>query len=646
MRSKLTTKALFTTGVRRNAISGLVVGIIALPLSIALAVAVGVPPVAGLYTAAFAGAAAAIFGGSNYNITGPTAALVPILAHLVQVHGVAALPMVGFMAGLILLAMSFVQAGRLMRYMPGLVVVGFTTGIALSIAFGQLNNLLAVSGTDPKLEAFHEKVWDTARHLDTIDATTPALGLASLVVLMVWSRFPRLNRVPGALIAVIVITAITWSAGIDTPTLASSYGHIPREFPSPSLAFFDFGLAIDLLPSALAVAVLGAVESLLSAVVADGMVATAERHDADREIFGQGIANLVSPVMGGIPATAAIARTGAGIRSGATSRLTGVFHALTVLVATLALGGLAGHVPLTVLAAILLIVAWNIAEVPEVVRLLRRAPRDDLVVLVSTMLITLFLDLTYAIGFGVLASAVLLVRRLIRCRRPRSCSRTRRAASGRCRRSSARSCRARPDIAFFTAQGHALVPQRRGVRVRAQRRRPEPAHPSDEGRAPHRHLGPADAGGHHRAPAAARGAHHPHRHPAGHRAGAATGSGSSTASGTRTSSPTPPTRSRRSTRPAVGSHTRTPQNQRRRRAKGRPPHPPLSPLRPKMGRGPSWGMSQTRSSVGSPPPFRARRAPGSPLPYCCARTPSAKRRYVASSLQMRASSASHGRSIS
>lgn len=453
MLSKLNTKALFTTGVRRNAIAGLVVGIIALPLSIALAVAVGAPPVAGLYTAAFAGAAAAIFGGSNYNITGPTAALVPILAHLVQVHGVAALPMAGFMAGLILLAMSFVRAGRLMRYMPGLVVIGFTTGIALSIAFGQVNNLLAVSGTDPKLEAFHEKVWDTARHLDTIDATTPALGLASLVVLMVWSRLPRVNRVPGALIAVIVITAITWSAGIDTPTLASTYGQIPRDFPSPSLAFFDFGLAIDLLPSALAIAVLGAVESLLSAVVADGMVATGERHNADREIFGQGVANLVSPVMGGMPATAAIARTGAGIRSGATSRLTGVFHALTVLAATLALGGLAGHVPLTVLAAILIMVAWNIAEAPEVVRLLRRAPREDLAVLVSTILITLFLNLTYAIAFGVLASAVLLVRRLIRLPAaqellPDETGRIQQVSPGL-----SELIQSRPDIAFFTAQG-------------------------------------------------------------------------------------------------------------------------------------------------------------------------------------------------
>jgi SulP family sulfate permease len=439
--------------IRRDVVAGAVVGVIALPLSIALAVAVGAPPVAGLYTAAFAGATAAIFGGSKYNITGPTAALVPVLSHTVQQHGVAALPMVGLLAGLMLIIMSALKFGRLVRFMPGPVVVGFTAGIALSIVFGQLNNFLAVSGTDPSLEHFHQKTWDTLSQLGALGFTTPAIGLASLLILLGWARVPRLSVVPAPLVAVVAITSFTWIAGVDTPTLGSRYGSIPGGFPLPSLRFFDAKLIFDLLPAALSVAVLGSVESLLSAVVADGMAPTPERHDPDRELFGQGLANLVSPLMGGIPATAAIARTAAGIRSGAQSRLAGVFHALTVLAATIALGGLAGHIPLTVLAAILLVVAWNIAEVPELARLIRRAPREDLIVLVSTILITLFFDLTYAIAFGVIASAVLLIRRLVRLPAAEELLPD---ETGRIQQVSlelSNLIQTRPDIAFFTAQG-------------------------------------------------------------------------------------------------------------------------------------------------------------------------------------------------
>jgi SulP family sulfate permease len=439
--------------IRDNAIAGVVVGIVALPLSIALAVAVGAPPIAGLYTAIFAGAAASIFGGSSFNITGPTAALVPILSHAVLLHGPAALPMVGLMAGLLLLAMSALHLGRLMRFMPGLVIVGFTAGIALSIAFGQLNNLLAVTGTDPGLEHFHEKLWDTLRRLDTVEPATPLVGLASLAILFIWPSIPGARRIPAALVAVAAVTAVAWRFGIDTPTLAGRYGDLPTGFPRPSLDFFDGGLIFDLIPAAVAVAVLGAVESLLSATVADGMSPSPVRHDPDRELRGQAIANFVSPVMGGIPATAAIARTAAGIRSGGTSRLTGVFHSLTVLAAALALGGLAGHIPLTVLAAILVVVAWNIAEAPEIVRLFRRAPREDLIVLGSTIGITLFFDLTYAIGFGLLASAVLMLRRLVGLP---AASELLPDEAGRIKQVSPELgalIQSRPDIAFFTAQG-------------------------------------------------------------------------------------------------------------------------------------------------------------------------------------------------
>lgn len=439
--------------IRTNAIAGLVAGIIALPLSIALAVAVGVPPIAGLYTAVFAGAAASIFGGSRFNITGPTAALVPLLSHVVLVHGPAALPMVGLMAGALLLVMSRLKFGALVRYMPGTVIIGFTAGIALSIIFGQVNTFLAVTGTDPKLEHFHAKTWDTLQHLGSIGWTTPLVGLASLAVLIGSPRIPVVARVPAALVAVVAVTAATWAFGVDTPTLASKYGDLPRELPKPSLGFWDMGMFLDLIQPAIAIAILGAVESLLSAVVADGMASQRVRHDPNTELRGQGIANLVGPVFGAIPATAAIARTAASIRAGATSRMAGVFHSLMVLMLTLVLGPLAGHIPMTTLAAVLFVIAWRIAEVPEVTKLIRRAPREDLVVLLATIFITLFFDLTYAIGFGVLASTVLLVRRLVRV--PAAAAMLP-DASGRIAQVSPELgdlIKSRPDIDFFTAQG-------------------------------------------------------------------------------------------------------------------------------------------------------------------------------------------------
>ncbi|MGE0688952.1 MAG: SulP family inorganic anion transporter [Dehalococcoidia bacterium] len=433
--------------------AGIVVGVIALPLSMALAVAVGAPPIAGLYTAAFAGATASIFGGSRFNITGPTAALVPLLSHVVLQHGFDALPMVGVMAGVLLLVMYYFKVGRLIRFMPGTVIVGFTAGIAISIAFGQLNNILGLTGTDPKLEHFHEKLIDTIGQIGTLDATTLAVGLIALFTLFAWVRTPFARILPGPLLVVVALTAITWGLDIETTTLGSRYGDLPTDIPTPSLSFFDAGLIVDLLPSAFAIAVLSSVESLLSAVVADGMARTTQKHDPDREILGQGLANLVSPIMGGIPATAAIARTAAGVRSGGNSRLVGVVHSITVLSATLLLGSLAGNVPISVLAAILIFTAWNIADVPELKALITKAPRMDVVVLLMTVVITVVLDLTYAIGFGIIASAFLLIHQLMKLPAAKELVAD---ENGRVTEVSAELSalmQARPDISFFTAQG-------------------------------------------------------------------------------------------------------------------------------------------------------------------------------------------------
>lgn len=438
---------------RKNLIAGVVVGVIALPLSIALAIAVGVPPVAGLYTAVFAGAITAIFGGSSNNITGPTAALVPVLSHAVILHGPQVLPLIALMSGCLLLLMSALKAGRLIRYVPGTVVVGFTAGIALSIAFGQLNGFLNVKGTDPHLEHFHEKLLDTVRHLDTIGLAAPGIGLFALAILIIWPRLPKLRAVPGPLVVVILTTAISWWFGLKVPTIGSQYGSLPRGLPAPSFDFIDIGLIGSLLPLAASVAVLASIESLLSAVVADGMSSSPLRHQPNAELRGQGLGNIAASLFGGIPATAAIARTAAGIRTGGTNRLTGVFHALTVLAETVLLGSLVAHIPLTALAAILIIVAWNICEAPEVVRLVRKAPREDAIVLAATIAITLFLDLTYAIGFGVLASVILLLRRLTRVPAARELLPD---ETGRIRQVStelAELITSRPDIAFFSAEG-------------------------------------------------------------------------------------------------------------------------------------------------------------------------------------------------
>lgn len=398
--------------IAHNVVSGVIVGVIAFPLSIALAVAVGVPPIAGLYTAVFAGGVASAFGGSRFNITGPTAALIPLLLRLVIEYGIEALATVGLMAGVLLLIMGILKFGRLVRYMPQLVIVGFTAGIAISIAVGQVNNLLGLSGTNPSLPHFHERLGDTLRHLGTVEPASAAIGLISVGFLFAYQS--RSRRVPGALLAVIVATLAVRLLGLEAETVASKYGDLPRSLPTPSLAFFQPGLIVTLLPSAAAVAVLAAVESLLSAVVADGMAADGRRHNPDRELIGQGLANLVAPMMGGIPATAAIARTAAGIRDGATSRFSGVVHSLTVLLLTVVLAGVAGDIPLAALAAILIVVAYSIADVPQLTRLVRTSPREDLIALTTTVTITVFLDLSYAIGAGIITSAVILLRRLNR----------------------------------------------------------------------------------------------------------------------------------------------------------------------------------------------------------------------------------------
>ncbi|MDA0596610.1 MAG: SulP family inorganic anion transporter [Chloroflexi bacterium] len=443
--------------IRTNVISGIVVGIVALPLAIALAIAVGAPPIAGLYTSAFAGGFASLFGGSRYTITGPTAALVPLLTVVVFKFGVEALPVVGVMSGMLLFVMSAFKLGRLMKFMPGLVIIGFTAGIGLSIAFGQIASFLNVTGTDPAHEHFHERMWDLIRHLNTVGWTTPLIGLLAIVLMMLWpffqGRTSKLKSIPPTFIALIAVSAIVFYVDIDTPTVATRYGDLPGSFPQPRFDWFDIDLIIQLIPSSIAISILMGVETLLTAVIADNLAVTSRHYKPTQELFGQGMANVIGPIFGGIPATASIARTGAGIQNGATSRLSGITHAIFVLTATIALGSLVGHIPMTVLAAILIVVAWRIMSVHELIKMARTAPRQDHLVLFSTLIITVTVDLTYAIAAGVFLSLILLLRQLTSIE---SASELQPDETGHIRQVSAELSslmQQRKDIIFFNAQG-------------------------------------------------------------------------------------------------------------------------------------------------------------------------------------------------
>jgi len=443
--------------IRTNIISGIAVGIVALPLAIALAIAVGAPPTAGLYTSAFAGGFASLFGSSRYTITGPTAALVPLLTVVVFKFGVEALPLVGVMSGILLFVMSAFKLGRLMKFMPRLVVIGFTAGIGLSIAFGQFASFFNVTGTDPAHEHFHEGMWDLILHLDTVGWTTPLIGLLAIVLMLLWpfvqGRASKLKSIPPTFIALIAVSALVFHFDIKTPTVSTHYGDLHGSFPQPRFDWFNLDLIIQLIPSSIAISILMGVETLLTAVISDNLAGTSRRYKPTQELFGQGVANVIGPIFGGIPATAAIARTGAGIQNGATSRLSGVTHAIFVLSVTIALGRLVGHIPMTVLAAILIVVAWRITNITELIKMAKTVPRQDHLVLFSTVIITVMVDLTYAIAAGVFLSLILLLRQLISIE---SASELKPDETGHIRQVSAELSsliRQRKDILFFNAQG-------------------------------------------------------------------------------------------------------------------------------------------------------------------------------------------------
>lgn len=403
---------------RADVLSGVVVGIVALPLSMALAIASGVPPEHGLFTAVVAGVVIAALGGSRVQVSGPTAAFVVILAPIAAKFGVAGLAMATLMAGVLLVLMGVSGFGKLIEFIPYPVTSGFTAGIAVVIATIQVKDFFGLTLAHVP-EHYTERVLALIAASDTLNWPDLLIGAFTFGLLIVTPRVTR--AVPAPIVALSAAALLAWLLpqvvpGASVATIASRFGGVPQSLPAPTLPWLATTpggepLQIQaLIGAAFAIAMLGAIESLLSAVVADGM--TGRKHDPDAELMAQGVGNIVAPLFGGIAATGAIARTATNVRNGGRSPVAGIVHGLFVLVAMLTLAPILGHLPMAGLAAMLLITAWNMAEVRHVARVLRIAPASDAVVLATCFGLTVLFDMAIAVGVGVVLAALLFMRRM------------------------------------------------------------------------------------------------------------------------------------------------------------------------------------------------------------------------------------------
>jgi len=387
-------------------LAGITVGLVALPLAMAFGIASGVTPQAGLYTAVVAGFLISALGGSRAQIGGPTGAFVVIVAGIVARFGFSGLAMVTLMAGVILLLMGLTGLGAAVRFIPRMVVVGFTNGIAILIASTQIKDFFGLrTGAVPS--EFFPRIRLLADNFATFNPYALALGLGALAILLLLPRLTR--RVPASIVAVVGCTAVAYFFHLPVETIGSKFGGIPRGFPPFAIPDFHSEHIIPLIPAAFTVAMLAALESMLSAVVADGM--TGDRHNSNVELVAQGVANIVSPLFGGIPATGAIARTATNIRAGARSPVSGMIHALTLLGILLVAAPLASYIPLTTLAAVLFVVAYNMGEWNEIGAILR-LDFTAISVWLVTFALTVFADLTVAVAVGLGLASLLYIRRV------------------------------------------------------------------------------------------------------------------------------------------------------------------------------------------------------------------------------------------
>jgi len=392
-----------------NVVAGLIVGIVALPLAMAFAIASGARPEQGLYTAIIGGGLVTLLGGSRLQIAGPTGAFVVILAGITADYGIGGLQVATLMAGAMLAIMGIARMGGVIKFIPAPVIVGFTSGIGVIIFVGQWRDFFGL----PQVVGrhFHEKLVQLVQLLPQGHLPTIALALLSLALVRYAPRLPYLSRAPGPLVAMLSVTVL--QTVLDLPgvaTIGSAFGGIPTGLPSFAVPDISLNQVITLIGPAFTIAMLGAIESLLSAVVADGMAGT--RHDSNQELIGQGIANIAAPFFGGFAATGAIARTATNIRNGATSPLAGIMHAATLIAVLLFLAPLASRIPLATLAAILFVVAWNMSEAKHFAHILRTAPGADRAILVITFLLTVFADLVVAVNVGVILAVLQFLRRM------------------------------------------------------------------------------------------------------------------------------------------------------------------------------------------------------------------------------------------
>ncbi|HEY6640713.1 SulP family inorganic anion transporter [Povalibacter sp.] len=393
----------------RNIVAGVIVGVVALPLAMAFAIASGVKPEQGLYTAIVAGIAVSLFGGSRVQIAGPTGAFIVILAGIAAKHGIDGLQIATLLAGVILLLLGVARLGAIIKFIPDPVIVGFTSGIAVVIWTGQWQDFFGLQGVSG--EHFPEKVLSALQAFPSLHVATTALAVFTLALVIATPRIPGLKRIPGPLVGLIaatVIMAVLHPQGVAT--IGSAFGGIPRSLPSLHFPEVTAARLIELVGPAFTIAMLGAIESLLSAVVADGMAGT--RHDSNQELIGQGIANMAAPLFGGFAATGAIARTATNIRNGGNSPIAGIVHCVTLVLVIVLLAPLASSVPLAALAAILFVVAWNMSEARHFANMVRRAPAADVVILLVTFFLTVLVDLVVAVNIGVIIATLHFLRRM------------------------------------------------------------------------------------------------------------------------------------------------------------------------------------------------------------------------------------------
>jgi SulP family sulfate permease len=392
----------------KDVMAGLIVGLVALPLAIAFAIASGVSPEKGLYTAIVAGFIISALGGSRVQIGGPTGAFIVIVYGIVQAHGINGLIIATFMAGIILIIMGFARLGSVIKFIPHPLIIGFTSGIALIILSSQFKDLLGLKmGAVPA--DFIDKWKSYIQYFQTINIYTFLIGVATATIILVWPRVT--HKVPGSLIAILVTTTAMQLLHLPIETIGSKFGNIPSSLPKPVIPHLDFNTIRNLIRPAFTIALLGGIESLLSAVVSDGMIGG--NHKSNMELIAQGIANIFSSIFGGIPATGAIARTATNVKNGGRTPVAGIIHAITLFLILLFFGKWAALIPMATLAGILVVVAYNMSEWKHFLTILKGS-RSDMAVLLTTFLLTVLVDLTVAIEIGMILAVFLFMRNMIK----------------------------------------------------------------------------------------------------------------------------------------------------------------------------------------------------------------------------------------